>query len=330
MKQPWPSGKPFRILSIDGGGIKGLFAARLLSELEISLPRDKRLVDCFDMIVGTSTGGILALGIGLEVPCSQIYNLYVSEGKIIFSSHGIPPWIRKPWQFTRRIFTHGYESAPLERALRKVFGNQLFGESVLPLCVPAFEARYGDPNIFKTPHHPDYYLDGSMPAIEVALATSAAPTYFRPRVDGGYVLLDGGVLANNPAMVGIVDALACFDIAPKQIRLTSIGFGDKPYVIPRWKTLFGGMWLFRKISIGMMSIQSKNTMGQAKLLLGSENILRIEPELGKNTIELDDYDKSMAVFPSQAIKQFSRHKKAINAFTATKLAKNRGARSWIK
>lgn len=331
-KQPWPSEKSFRILSIDGGGIKGLFAARLLAELEVSLPRDKHLVDCFDMIVGTSTGGILALGIGLEVPCSQIYNLYVSEGKTIFPSYGIPPikWIRQFWRFIRRIFTHGYASAPLERALRRVFGDQLFSESVLPLCVPAFEARYGDPNIFKTPHHPDYHLDGAKSAVEIALATSAAPTYFRPRQDGGYVLLDGGILANNPAMVGIVDALSCFDITPKQIKLISIGFGDKPYVVPRWKVFFGGMLLFRKIAIGMISIQSKNVMGQAKLLLGPENILRIEANTGKEAFELDDYDKSMAELPSQAILQFERHKKAITALIAVKRIKRPGRRKNIK
>jgi len=273
---------------------------------------------CFDMVAGTSTGGILALGIGLGIPCTQIYNIYASEGNKIFPpvGNGFIGKLRRATLWTRRIFTHGYKSAPLEAALKKVFGNRRLGESVVPLCIPAYEALHGEPYVYKTRHHPRYKLDHLKKCVDIGLATTAAPTFFKPHQNEGYVMLDGGVLANNPIMVAVVDALACFNLKPQQIQVVSVGFGDKPYAIPRWKTAWGGMFVHRALAIGMMSIQSQNALGQAKLLIGGpEGILRITPDYQCKPFDLDDYDRSIADLPSAAIQKYTELKNEIRKFT---------------
>ena len=87
------------------------------------------------------------------------------------------------------------------------------------LCVPSFEGEHGEVYIFKTPHHPDFKLDWREPMIKVALATSAAPSYYRPMRSGGYTFVDGGVWANNPVMIALIEALASFEVRREQIRI---------------------------------------------------------------------------------------------------------------
>src|ERR1700676_4349425 len=96
-------------------------------------------------------------------------------------------------------------------------GDRLFGYATVRLCIPAFEGKHSEVFVFKTPHHRDFQTDRYESMVNVALATAAAPTYFRPFEHGGYTLVDGGVWANNPIMPGGVVALLCFDIGRDQI-----------------------------------------------------------------------------------------------------------------
>ena len=94
------------------------------------------------------------------------------------------------------------------------------------LIVRRFRCRVtSEPYIFKTPHHPDYKRDGRQMAVDVGLATAAAPTVYKAIEKDGYVLADGGIWANNPIMVGVVDALACFLIDRRQLHVLSLGTG---------------------------------------------------------------------------------------------------------
>src|SRR4051812_15319586 len=111
----------------------------------------------------------------------------------------------------------------------------------------------------------------------VAATTSAAPTYFCPvqRPDG-YEFVDGGVWANNPIMVGIADALACFDLRREQIKVLSIGCVRDRREMTWARRQLGGMWFWREIMFDAMHLQSQNVVGQARLIVGGDRVLRVD------------------------------------------------------
>ena len=299
---PWPDGKELRILSIDGGGICGIFPAAFLSGLEQRYLGGSSVTQYFDLIAGTSTGGIIALGLATGLRATEMSDLYVERGCEIF-----PPVPRnlfgKTWRSFKncsRFLKFSYNSEALVRVLRETFGNRKFGEAKVRLCVPAFDGKYGEPYIFKTPHHPDFRLDYKEKMTKVAVATSAAPTFYRPFEDGGYTFVDGGVWANNPIMVGLVDVLSCFDVPRDRVRVLSIGCGDEPYFVGQSKIFLGGLLAWRDIIHAAIRLQSLNATGQAGLLIGADRVTRINPPVFDKKIELDDWQRAKAALPAAA------------------------------
>ena len=217
----WQSDQPFRILSMDGGGIRGIFPAAVLADLEHRYLGGDLVVEYFDLITGTSTGGILALGLAAGMKASELLCLYRDRGREVF-----PPQRRKPRKFLQ-WFKTGYKRDPLDRILEEVQGERKLRDSLVRLCIPSLDWKYGDVYIFKTPHHPDFKKDGDEPMAKVAGATAAAPTYFRP-VQEGYIFADGGLWANNPIMIGLIEALSGFKTKRSDIAILSIGCGENP------------------------------------------------------------------------------------------------------
>lgn len=127
----------------------------------------------------------------------------------------------------------------LEAELRRILGHAALDTAQVPLCIPAFEGRFAEPYVYKTPHHPDYRRDGRERMVDVALATAAAPTVYRAVERDGYTFIDGGIWANNPVMVGVVDALSCFAIDRRQLRVLSLGTGRERFRISRWARVGG-------------------------------------------------------------------------------------------
>lgn len=295
----WPAEREFRVLSIDGGGIKGIFPAAFLTGLEERYLGGQSVARYFDLVVGTSTGGIIALGLGSGLPAAQLRDLYVDRGCEVFP----PPRFRRfsrAWRGAAGLVRFRYNRGALTCLLRETLGNQPLAQSQCRLCIPAMEGRYGEVYVYKTPHHADYRLDGATPMVTVGEATSAAPTFFQPlRHESGYVLVDGGVWANNPAMVGIVEALSCFDVPRHKVRLLSLGCGGSRYVVNKAKE-WGGLWAWRKVIMAAMDLQSQNAVGQACLLVGAERVLRIEPPSTPAPIELDDWTRAAAELPAVA------------------------------
>ena len=160
----------FRILSIDGGGIKGVFPASFLAEVETALGITSA-AQYFDLIAGTSVGGILALGLGLGFTAHQLTEFLVSLGPGIF-----PP-TSKP---TLRLLLglDRYNPAPLRSALSELFGKKTLADSQVRLLIPSFDANKADIHIYKTAHSNRLMMDYRVEAVEVAMATAAAPTYF--------------------------------------------------------------------------------------------------------------------------------------------------------
>jgi predicted acylesterase/phospholipase RssA len=160
------------------------------------------------------------------------------------------------------------------------------------LCIPAFEGKHSEVFVFKTPHHPDYKIDRFEPMVKVALATSAAPTYFRPLEHNGYTLVDGGVWANNPIMLAVIEALVCFDIDRDQIDVLSLGCGDDPYIVSDDQINTGGKLAWFDVIYAAMRLQSLAATNQARLLLGPPAIKRIDPPVNPKPIMLDDFRRS--------------------------------------
>ena len=303
---PWDTQKPFRILSIDGGGIKGIFPAAFLAQMEQHLLEGRSVADNFDLITGTSTGGILALGLASGITATELCEIYIEKGRNVF-----PPLpdnlygnIKKYYLHAKNSVLYRYEREPLHNLLVDIFGSRLLKDVKSRLCIPSFEGKFGEVYIFKTPHHPDYHLDANESLVTIAEATSAAPTYFQPHEKNGFTFVDGGVWANNPVMIALVDALTCFELNRNQIRVLSLGCGDTPYRVDNSHIVKGGLYHLRKIILAATHLQSLNALGQAGLLIGPENLLRVNPQITSNPIELDDWRRAKNELPPVASKMF--------------------------
>jgi patatin-like phospholipase/acyl hydrolase len=294
---PWPAGRRFRILSIDGGGIRGILPAAILADFERRYLGGACAGDYFDLIAGTSTGGIIALGLATGVPASEILGLYLQHGGEIFPVPTRFRRLRSAWAGVRSLRRYRYERGPLERELDRIFGDRLFGESRRRLCVPSFDGNT-EVNVFKTPHHPDFRLDWKERVTSVALATSAAPTFFSVYRNGDQRFADGGVWANNPVMIGLVDALSCNELERDSIDILTIGCGEQEMVITEAQVRLGGLLYWRGIVSSAMHLAGQNALGQAGLLIGRDSVVRIDAPPLATPILLDDVKRSVGELPA--------------------------------
>ena len=268
-----------RILSIDGGGIKGVFPASFLATVEDSI--GCHVADYFDLITGVSTGGILALGLGLRMPAEEILGFYEKKGPKIFPANRFTCGIRS-------IFRAKYSREPLEAALHDVFGNYKLGESRTRLVIPSANLETGEVYVFKTSHDPRLKIDFKRSVVEIALATSAAPVYFPFYSKRREVLLmDGGVWANNPIAVAAVEALAILEW-DRPIEILSLSCTSTPLNInPNRRAGLGIIHWCRHGTDLFMTMQSQSALGMARLLVGENNVLRIDQKFSRGRFRLD-------------------------------------------
>jgi patatin-like phospholipase/acyl hydrolase len=207
-----------RVLSIDGGGIRGIIPALVLAEVEQR--SGKRVWELFDLIAGTSTGGILACALCAPdpLPALQLVALYEEEGPKIFD--------RTLWQRIRSangLLDEKYDAAALDRALERFLSDKRLAETKPDLLVPAYNMGDPGPYFFKSRKAREEGED--FPLSEVARATSAAPTYFEPLDLAGQALVDGGVFAANPAMCAFAEVMRFQPTA--DVLLLSLGTGQR-------------------------------------------------------------------------------------------------------
>ena len=317
-KQPWPPDRKFKILSMDGGGIKGFFTTQLLARCERDLSEGP-LVSYFDMIAGTSTGGIIALGLSLGFTVSKLQEFYVDDGRRVFppmpsTAYGVA------WRKLLGLFRNSLDHEQLELALKRHFQNRSLGEAQTRVVIPAFMMPKTEIAVFKTDHHPDFKNDYKTPAWMVARSTSAAPTYLKghEHTPSGRIFIDGGVWANNPIMVALIDVLSAYDISTDQIDVLSVGTGNAAFEL-KTNAVLGGIWSWREIIKAAMFLTTDNATAQAKLLLGPDRCLRIEPTGPQACIEMDDYDRAFTELPPLADQQFEEYRPDIARFFAHKV-----------
>ena len=315
---PWDSAD-FRMLSIDGGGIRGILPAAILAECERRFLHGASAGPYFDLIAGTSTGGIIALALSVGIPASRILSIYCDHGDEIFPTsagkYKVIQAIQYRYRTARNLVKPKYNRTSLTDHLSAVLGDRLYGDAQTRLVIPSFD-KEGEVNVFKTPHHPDYKLDWALPMVDVALSTSAAPSFFPAHAYDRTHFMDGGVWANNPIMLGVIDILACNDINPEQIFCLTLGCGKTDSPVSE-KQLSGGIFHWRTIFERASDLVSQNAMGQAGLLTGRDNLLRLDVDL-INEVKLDDYAKALSLLPSLAVELVDGNEDALGKYFTTK------------
>lgn len=268
---------PMRILCLDGGGILGGFTAGVLSGLmdraradeereakaEGRAAREVRLIDHVDLIAGTSTGGILAIALAMGKSPAEVCEFYRTFGPTIFP--GDPLGLRALLWLLR----YKYDPRPLREAIGSVVGSRPMREAGCGLVIPAIDAVSGNVRLFKTDHHTDSAWESAdVPAVDVALATSAAPTYFPAHtiLDRG-TFVDGGLWANCPTMVGLTEAVAYLGYDLDEVRLLSVSTTSVPYHISRARRMGGLLFWAKPIIDAQMRFQIEGSWAYAKSLL---------------------------------------------------------------
>lgn len=219
LSSPLPAARrpgKFKVLSLAGGGFLGLYTACVLEALEARA--GKPLGRCFDLIAGTSVGGILALALAFEVPMSRLIRLFDEHGTAIFSPRGLPAGpMSRLIDLTRSVLGPKYSGEALRAVLAAELGDRTLAQALHPLVIPAVEVNRCRTKIFKTPHVPASAGDETLLAVDVAMATSAAPAYFPAQRIGERLYADGGLFAVAPDQVALheiehfmhVDLVSC-------------------------------------------------------------------------------------------------------------------------
>ncbi len=280
-----------RILTIDGGSIRGIFPAAFLANLEKDL--EHPIGDYFDLISGTSTGGIIAIGLALGMTAAEILKLFETKGPAIFAQArpGFPGWLASKLRFGKWL-TWGpkYSSQPLLDALSEVLGEKKIGDAQTRLVIPAWHPKTQGVYIFKTAHHPRFDTDWKEPAIDAAMATAAAPTYFTEHVTAnGVGLVDGGLWANNPIGIAVVEAIGILGWPADDLKVLSVSCLDEVRVI---RKTYGAASFALKQANFFMDGQSHGSLGIAKILTGDQHkgqsIFRVNQPVPEGFYSLDN------------------------------------------
>jgi len=194
------AGKPFHILALSGGGFRALYSATVLKYLEAQLGAP--LADRFDLICGTSAGGLLALGLAAEIPAADLQAMFQEHGERIFNSRSS---LRKLLSGLKMSARHSADG--LCGVLEEKFGQLTIGDLKHRVLIPTVNYSKGSGQFFKTPHALQFSLDHMHRLVDVGLATAAAPTYFPMHQIGEEgVFADGGLVGNSPGLFGLHEA----------------------------------------------------------------------------------------------------------------------------
>jgi predicted acylesterase/phospholipase RssA len=227
------SGGPgrFQVLALSGGGFRGLFTAKILADLEQH--SGAPIARSFDLLAGTSIGGILALALACEVPAGKMVSLFEQHGSEIFARQ------KGSWAgFRRATYTadrlKGLLTAP------DLFGDRPLSSAKHRVIVPAVNYSTGKPVVFKTAHHPDFSRDHQHRLVDVALATSAAPMYFPRHIFNNNQYVDGGLFANAPGLLALHEAEKFLGQDARNVWAVSIGTMSSRFTVNPARNRDGG------------------------------------------------------------------------------------------
>jgi patatin-like phospholipase/acyl hydrolase len=324
-----PGQRPFRVLSLDGGGIRGLIPALFLTELERRA--GKPICDLFDLVAGTSTGGILALGLTCPDPASvaddpdgrpsplysarRLADLYARDGERIFR--------RSVWHRIRSVGVlaeEKYQSEGVDELLRAYFGDARLTHALAAVLVTAYDLELRKPHFFKS-HKAESDDRRDFLIRDAARATVAAPTYFEPariRVRPGedwVTLVDGGVYANNPAACALVEAMSFWKRPASEVLLLSLGTGEytKPILFEEARGWGLARWAQPILDVVFDGVNDTVDYQAGSLLApfdGRVGYTRVQPRIAQHMEQMDDVDplnlRALRIVAKQVIHQYDR------------------------
>lgn len=249
--------KQVRVLALDGGGVRGILGAAALAHLEqhIRQPLHER----FDLVVGTSTGAILAAAVAMGIPMQKVQQAYQDAAPLIFGRPAI----------CRGLWGPKYSNRELQSWLRQFFGEAVLNDAKIPICITSYDVTTGTVRVWKDDHASGLHGGNTTLLHEAVLSSASAPTFFPAvQVGGEGAFVDGGIWGNNPAMVGLVEAQHYMGASVATTKVVSIGTGRRK----RWLTYQGvarrGVlgWGTELVEV-VFSAQSSAVDAQMKLLL---------------------------------------------------------------
>ena len=293
-----------RVLSIDGGGIRGIIPALVLCEVERRTGR--RTAELFDLVAGTSTGGILACALTRPgaAPAAELVGLYRTEGPHIFRRS-----LRQRVRSADGLVEEKYDDAALVDAIGRYLGAGRLSDATTRTLVTAYDLQAREPHFFKSWRGGD--LDG--PLRVVARATAAAPTYFEPLEVGARSLVDGGVFATNPALCAYAEVVRLQDAPPSLVL--SLGTGSQVRRIEQREAASWGLaqWVRPVIDIVFDGV-SDTVDYQLQQLMPEGTVLRLQTELDRASDALDDASaQNIALLEEQARELIAREDTALDA-----------------
>ncbi|MFM9916734.1 MAG: CBASS cGAMP-activated phospholipase [Rhizobacter sp.] len=220
--------RPLRVLSLAGGGFLGLYTAVVLEALEART--DRPLARHFDLIAGTSIGGVLALALAFEIPMSHLVRLFREHGPEVFSSRALPSGaMSRLVDLSRSVLGPKYSGEALREALKAEIGDKRMADALHRVVVPAVDVGQCQTKVFKTPHARASHGDGELRAVDVAMATCAAPAYFPAVRIGSRLFADGGLFAVAPDQVALHELEHYMGIDPSRVTMLAIGTATAHY-----------------------------------------------------------------------------------------------------
>lgn len=324
-----------KILSIDGGGIRGIIPGQIIVEIENAF--GVKVANDFDLVAGTSTGGILACAFLLEHPnepntpkftSEEVVGLYFERGDQIFDV----PFFHKI-RTVGGILDEKYPADGIEDALQDYFGDAWLKDLLRPCIITSYDIINRKGHFFGQ-HKAKTNADFNFRVKDVARATSAAPTYFEceqimSEKGGAFTLIDGGVFVNNPSLVAYAEGRNIFKIkgeeaTAKDMKILSIGTGftRKPYAYKDAKNWGMAEWVQPVIDI-MMSGASEVAHYQLNKIYGTiddpSQYLRIDGDLKSTDIDPDmdcATKENMTLLKEFGKKLFDENREAIKHWLA--------------
>ncbi len=285
----------FKILTLDGGGARGLFSVNLLKNLEKEY--NISMTDHFDLIVGTSTGSIIASGLSMGIGTENIEKMYLEEMEIIFKKNILK----------NGILESKYSTEPLKKALEKVFKHKDFKNAKTDLMITTTNIVTGEPLVIKSKN------PKGMKLIDSILSSCAAPLFFDPlKIDDLHIYSDGALWANNPGLVAFSEALSRHgyhkDI--KDIKILSVGAGEEP-LENKYKNKTWGIsyWIDPLIKV-MLQLSSRSSDNMLSRILDEEQYVRLDYKT-ESIVDIDTVDKDVE---RKVIKIIKENKEKLDTF----------------
>ncbi|MDX2100449.1 MAG: patatin-like phospholipase family protein [Leptolyngbyaceae cyanobacterium bins.59] len=294
-----PSSKPYRVLSLDGGGVRGLLAAIWLARLEQKLGAPVR--EYFDLVAGTSTGGIIACAVSLGIPAERMVQMYRDEADEVFPAPSSRLWNRLSRTLSEGLSAPRYSDRGLETVLKRIFGDARFGQlQVKPTLLTSYDTLNRTAIVFKNTKQ----AHAELPVWEVCKSSASAPSYFPAhvmRLEGQDIpLVDGGVVANNPTACAIAEGIRINESLPMtervgldQFIVASFGTGQTNRPISAREAREWGALEWALPIVDVLFDGSADSVDYiARQLIAEGNYFRFQTPLDKAYDDLDRSDRA--------------------------------------